>query len=127
MLVFATPEFVGPRRTLFPVCSWSKEDVMGKLLVVVSALLCFALPASAQQSQTSPNPPPAAEYKIPPEAAGQINPVKPSPQTVERAKKLYGYDCAMCHGKSGDGKGDMASDMKAPIGDFTDPATLKNF
>jgi mono/diheme cytochrome c family protein len=31
----------------------------------------------------------------------------------------------MCHGKDGDGKGDMASDMKN-VTDFTNPDSLKN-
>jgi mono/diheme cytochrome c family protein len=31
----------------------------------------------------------------------------------------------MCHGKDGDGKGDIAADMKLKVTDFTDPATLK--
>lgn len=34
-------------------------------------------------------------------------------------------DCAMCHGKDGNGKGETASDMKLTMSDFTDPATLK--
>jgi mono/diheme cytochrome c family protein len=32
----------------------------------------------------------------------------------------------MCHGNSGDGKGEMAADMKQKLTDFTDPATLKD-
>jgi mono/diheme cytochrome c family protein len=99
---------------------------MVKLLVVLSVLFSFELSTSAQQDQTSSNAPAPAEYKVPPEAARQTNPVKPTPETTGRAKKLYGYDCAMCHGKNGDGKGDMASDMKSPMLDFTDPAALKN-
>jgi mono/diheme cytochrome c family protein len=99
---------------------------MSKLLVILAVLFCLDLYASAQQNQTPPNAAPA-EYKVPPEVARQTNPVKPTPQTMERAKKLFGYDCAMCHGKNGDGKGDMAGDMKAPILDFTDPASLKTF
>jgi len=35
-------------------------------------------------------------------------------------------DCAMCHGKDGDGKGETARDMKLAISDFTDPSTLKD-
>jgi len=31
----------------------------------------------------------------------------------------------MCHGSNGDGKGDMAADMKGKVRDLTDPATLK--
>jgi len=32
----------------------------------------------------------------------------------------------MCHGTNGDGKGDVAIDEKLKIGDFRDPATLKD-
>jgi len=75
------------------------------------------------QGQT-PSQTPPAEYKIPPEAANRSNPVKPGPESLARGKKIYAYDCAVCHGKDGDGKGDM-TDMKG-IPDFTDPATLKD-
>lgn len=57
----------------------------------------------------------------------QGNPVKPSPDSLAKAKKLYGYDCAMCHGDSGDGKGDLAGDFKTKPRDFTDAASLKEF
>ncbi len=68
---------------------------------------------------------PAPEYKVPPEAAAKANPVKPTSESLAKGKKLYGYDCAMCHGEKGDGKGDMASDMKN-VTDFTNPDALKD-
>jgi mono/diheme cytochrome c family protein len=46
---------------------------------------------------------------------------------MARAKKIYLQDCAMCHGAQGDGKGDLAADMKPPMKDFTDPAALKAY
>jgi len=46
-------------------------------------------------------------------------------ESLAKGKKLYGFDCAMCHGESGDGKGDMATDMK-DVTDFTKPDALKN-
>ena len=97
---------------------------MLKSLLIFSALLVgpIAMGPTAQ-AQESPKTPPA-EYKIPPEAASQPNPVKPSPETLAKGKKLYGFDCAMCHGKTGDGKGDMG-DMKG-MPDFTNPDALKN-
>ena len=55
----------------------------------------------------------------------KANPVKPTPEAWRRAKKLYSMDCAMCHGEKGDGKGDMASDIKN-ITDFTNPDPLKD-
>ena len=33
------------------------------------------------------------------------------------ARTLYGYHCAMCHGKDGDGKGDVAEQMKLDLRD----------
>lgn len=94
---------------------------MLKTLMIVWTLLIFPIAAISWQEQAPSKPP--AEYKIPPEAANQPNPVKPSPESLAKGKKIYGYDCAMCHGKDGDGKGDMA-DMKG-IPDFTDPAALQ--
>ena len=92
--------------------------MLNRFILTTSVLLMVLLAASAQQ-----NAQPPAEYKIPPEAASQPNPVKPSSESLAKGKKVYGYDCAVCHGKDGDGKGDM--DMKN-VSDFTDPATLKN-
>jgi mono/diheme cytochrome c family protein len=54
-----------------------------------------------------------------------VNPVKPTPESQARAKKMYGYDCAMCHGANGDGKGDV-TDLKTKPKDYTDPAALKD-
>ena len=50
-----------------------------------------------------------------------MNPVHPTPESQARAKTIYGYDCAMCHGVNGDGKGDL--NRKVP--DLRDPASLK--
>jgi len=62
---------------------------------------------------------------VPADVAKQVNPVKATPESLERAKKWWKLDCAMCHGDNGDGKGSLATDMKLKIADFTDPATLK--
>jgi mono/diheme cytochrome c family protein len=51
--------------------------------------------------------------------------VKPTAESQARAKKMYGWDCAMCHGDNGDGKGDVAADQKLPMRDYRDPASLK--
>ena len=39
---------------------------------------------------------------------------------------MYGYDCAICHGATGNGKGDIAGEMKPSLKDYTDPAALKD-
>ena len=68
---------------------------------------------------------PAAPTAIPADAAKMVNPVKPTAESQAHAKKVYGYDCAMCHGATGDGKGDVVADMKLVMKDYTDPVTLK--
>lgn len=100
----------------------SKNEVLGKTGQLSFLFLAFAITSLAQQNQP---PAKAPEYKIPPEAAAKANPVKPTADSLAKGKKLYGYDCAMCHGKNGDGKGDMASDIKN-VTDFTNPDALKN-
>lgn len=85
------------------------------------AIFCFSVSAQEQKPAA-----PAAESKMPPEAAKVPNPVKPTAASLAAGKKTYGYDCAMCHGKEGDGKGDLADDMKLKLLDFNDPAALKD-
>ena len=98
---------------------------MLKVSVIISAISAFfALQVAlwAGRTQEAPKAPPA-EYTIPPEEAKQPNPVKPTAESLAKGKKIYGYDCALCHGESGDGKGDV--EMKG-IPDFTNPDSLKN-
>ena len=49
---------------------------------------------------------------------------KPTPDAMNKAKKVYDIDCAMCHGATGDGKTDLAKDMQLSLQDWTDPKTL---
>jgi len=93
------------------------------VLCAMSLLVCGYAPA---QEATKPGEKSPAASKIPPEAAKEVNPVKPTPASQAQAKKTYGYDCAMCHGADGDGKGDLAVDMKLKIPDYRDPASLKD-
>jgi len=82
-----------------------------------SLLLLFAAFSVAQDS--------AAPFKVPDDLMGKSNPVKPTPDGMAHAKKMWGYDCAICHGANGDGKGDIASSMKAPMKNYADPAALQ--
>jgi mono/diheme cytochrome c family protein len=65
-----------------------------------------------------------AESKIPQEDINKQNPVKPTPEGLAAARKMFGYDCAMCHGAKGDGKGDVVESMKLTMRDWSDPASL---
>jgi len=100
-----------------------------RLALVLPALFLSSLAVSGQTQQTSApaSAQKAANYSaIPVAAAKTPNPVKPSPESIARAQKWWKLDCAMCHGKEGNGKGETGADMKLKIADFTDPATLRD-
>lgn len=94
-------------------------------VLALSVLMLLVPSAAAQQpakdAQTAPG-----ETPIPAEAVKQTNPVTPTASSQAQAKKTFGYDCAMCHGTAGDGKGDLATDMKLTMKDYRDPAALKD-
>src|SRR5260370_8140177 len=101
-----------------PSAIQEQEARMLKPLFILPALLLFA--GALQQPAAPPAP-----STIPAEAAHMVNPVKPTPESQARAKKMYGYDCAMCHGANGNGKGDI-TDLNPPPKDYTDPPALKD-
>ena len=72
----------------------------------------------AQSADPAPAPIPAAD-------AAMKNPVKPTPENLAEAKRLFGYHCAMCHGENGDGKGDLAVSMKLDLKNWQNPASLE--
>ena len=103
-----------------------EEESVRKHVIALSALVILGSAATGQQTQKPGDKTPSSEYVIPPEAVKQANPVKPTSASLAQAKKTYGYDCAMCHGTDGDGKGDLAVDAKLTLLDYRDPATLKD-
>lgn len=99
---------------------------MSKPFLLGLALVFFALFTVAQQAPPADKANPPLTATIPVDAAQKPNPVKVTAESVARGKRQYGYDCAMCHGKTGDGKGDVATDMKITMSDFSNPDTFKN-
>jgi mono/diheme cytochrome c family protein len=97
----------------------SRSTTCLALLLFAAFLFAAALPAQQPRQK-------AAYAAIPVESAKQPNPIKSSPESLARAKKWWTVDCAMCHGPNGNGKTDMATDMKFKLADFTDPASLKD-
>jgi len=77
----------------------------------------------AKQDQAKDSPATNAEPKIPQEAIDRQNPVKPTAEGLAAARRIYTYDCAMCHGARGDGKGEMVETMKLTLPDWRDPAS----
>ena len=86
-------------------------------LVIVFAFLFLAGALLAQTASTS--------CSNSADIAKIVNPVKPTAESLAQGKKYYGYDCAMCHGTTGNGKGDVETSDKLP--DFTSEAAMKAF
>jgi mono/diheme cytochrome c family protein len=101
-----------------------QEAVMSKAFRILSALLLLSFFTLAEDTKAPATP--EIPAPIPADAMKQVNPVKMSPESLAAARKWYGYDCAMCHGKDGKGKGDVGVDMKLTLADFTDPDSLKD-
>ena len=99
-------------------------------LFISAILLATVGIAFAQQTQDKPKEGKAAEpapTPIPAADAAKKNPVKPTPEGLAEARKLYGYHCAMCHGKDGDGKGDLAEQMKLDLKDWHDSSSISKY
>lgn len=100
---------------------------MYRFALVLPVLFLFTPEVVAQQQPSGASAQKTPSYAaIPVEAAKAQNPVKSSAESLARAKKWWNLDCAMCHNANGDGKGEIAKDMKLTMMDLTDPATLKD-
>ncbi len=70
----------------------------------------------------------AADAKIPQEEVDRKNPVESNPASISEGMRLYGAtDCALCHGKEGDGKGVEAKDINMNTHDWRNPESLAHF
>jgi mono/diheme cytochrome c family protein len=95
------------------------------LLFIASLGITRAKPNAAQDKAKDAQAA-ADDYKITQEDIDKKNPVKPSTEGLAAARKVYGYDCSMCHGEKGDGKGDVVESMKLTMHDWRDPTLLEN-
>jgi mono/diheme cytochrome c family protein len=80
------------------------------------------------QKTAQDKPVAAAETKAGANAdvAKLVNPKKATAESIALGKKAYGSDCAMCHGKTGAGDGDLAVDMKLKLKNYRDADALKS-
>jgi mono/diheme cytochrome c family protein len=105
---------------------------MLKPFLFLSVLFLVGATAFHQQTQSTPQNPstsatpgPAQPAPIPAEYVNMTNPVKPTTESLARAKQIYSWDCALCHGDNGNGKGDVAVEQKLNLIDLRDPGALK--
>jgi mono/diheme cytochrome c family protein len=99
---------------------------MRRTVLVWSAILLACFGTSYAKPNATQEKPASTEPKITPEEATKKNPVTPTPEGLAEARKLFGYNCAMCHGKSGDGKGDLVADMKLELRDWRDASSIES-
>jgi mono/diheme cytochrome c family protein len=78
-----------------------------------------------QEATPAPSRKPAGPLLIPEEEKTRKNPVPSAPEALESGKILFQSQCAMCHGKTGDGRGDLALEIKIRVPDITSPQLQK--
>jgi mono/diheme cytochrome c family protein len=108
--------------------AFSWEVLMSNLLQVlgISVAIAVGVCSVQEKAQEKPAETPVAATTTPPATSPvkKENPLKSSPEVLAAAKKVFGYDCAMCHGESGNGKGDLVESMSLKMKDWHDPAVL---
>jgi mono/diheme cytochrome c family protein len=102
------------------------EVAMWKEAKIISSLAFFLFAGSVQEKKKAEQELLPAESKIPPEEAQRQNPVKPTPSSIAESKKRYGFECEMCHGPDGNGKGDLVQSMELKVRDYRDSVALKD-
>jgi mono/diheme cytochrome c family protein len=93
---------------------------------VIFCMMVVAWHGWWQEPQKAAEEKPATEAKAVADGKKLVNPVKATASSIALGKKAYGLDCAMCHGKTGAGDGDLAGDMKLKLLDYRDPESLKS-
>ena len=101
-------------RKLFPILG----------AVFIASLGMIRAKEKATQEKPKDSQSTEAEYKIPQAEIDKQNPVKPTPEGLAAARKMFGYDCAMCHGESGNGKGELVESMSLKMKDWHDASVL---
>jgi cytochrome c5 len=98
-----------------------KETLIVVLLgVVLLAAVVFVATTDSLAQETTPKP----KLVIPDEAKQMQNPVEATKESVDYGKLIFSSQCAMCHGKTGDGTGDLVGRLNLTMPDLSDAAEL---
>jgi mono/diheme cytochrome c family protein len=96
------------------------EDSMAWRSAILCAFLSWGLIGCKAKS--------AADIKIPQEEVDRKNPIDSNLASIAEGKRLYGAtDCALCHGKDGDGKGVEAKDINMNLHDWRKSDSIAHF
>jgi len=103
--------------------SKSRAKLIALLGVAMTGTVLMVLSAQEPAPTPTPTPEPGVEIQVPaqiPKAAKEMrNPTGGSPESIEDGKQIYSSQCAMCHGSTGNGKGDLAVTLKYRIADLS--------
>src|SRR5436190_24276367 len=94
-------------------------------LVVLGAFLLASLGISSAKPDLTQEKAGSADSKMTSEDAAKKNPVASTPEGLAEVQKLYVFNFAMCDGKTGEGKADLAAVMKFEIRDWCNANTLE--
>lgn len=94
-----------------------------RIVLLVGAVTGALFLVSSAPGETPPATPEPGVAEVPleiPKAAKEMrNPTAGSPEAVENGKLMYSSQCALCHGAKGDGKGDLAIQLKYRMPDLS--------
>jgi mono/diheme cytochrome c family protein len=102
-----------------------QEEIMRRTVLILSTILLASFGIANSEPNPAQEKPGTTDPKMTPEDAAKKNPVAPTAEGLAQARKTFGYTCAMCHGKSGDGKGDLAVEMKLDLHDWRDASSIE--
>ena len=89
-------------------------------IAIISATVCLFSTAFRSSSLKQPK-----VWVVPDKYLKMANPVASNPESIKEGKELWIKHCQSCHGKSGRGDGQKASELKTEPGNFTLPVTQK--
>ena len=96
------------------------RNFMWKRVTLACIVFCFVLSGCQKKAVT--------ETRISAEEASRKNPIDANPASIAEGQRLYhATDCALCHGKDGEGKGVLAKDVSMNTHDWRRPASLEHF
>jgi hypothetical protein len=95
---------------------------MRRTLLVLGAFLLASFGILSAKQTSSQQKPDTTGPQMTPEDAAKKNPVPSTPEGLAEAKKLFG---AMCHNANGDGKGELATEMKLELHDWRDASSIE--
>lgn len=58
-------------------------------------------------------------WDVPTDVAKMKNPIKATPESIQKGKQLYEANCAFCHGQTGKGDGPVASSLPEKPADLS--------